>query len=357
MSHAIPVTLTDNPNPKPTDEKKLGFGQIFTDHMFLLDYEEGKGWHSPRVVPYGPFTLDPATTVFHYGQAIFEGMKAYRAKNDGVQVFRPKSYLARLNRSAARVCIPELDTELVYAGLKKLLEVEKDWVPSSSGTSLYIRPFVIATEKFLGVRPSKMYIFSIILSPVGAYYPEGFAPVKIYVTDEFVRAVPGGLGEAKTPANYAASLLAAEVAKKKGYTQVLWLDACDRKYIEEVGTMNIVFKIAGEVITPALEGSILGGMTRDSVLYLLRKWGVPVVERRISIEEVYAAHANGTLEEVFGTGTAAVISPVSELNWQGNTVTINEGKVGELSQKLFDEITGIQYGDREDKFGWIDKIV
>lgn len=357
MSYTIPVTLNDNPSPKPADEKSLGFGQLFTDHMFLLDYEEGKGWHSPRVVPYGPFTLDPATTVFHYGQAIFEGMKAYRAKDGGVQVFRPKSYLARMNRSAARVCIPELDTELVYAGLQKLLETEKDWVPGSPGTSLYIRPFVIATEKFLGVRPAKNYIFSIILSPVGAYYPEGFAPVKIYVTDEFVRAVPGGLGEAKTPANYAASLLAAEVAKKKGYTQVLWLDACERKYIEEVGTMNIVFKIGGEVITPALEGSILGGMTRDSVLFLLRQWGIPVVERRISIDEVYAAHANGALEEVFGTGTAAVISPVSELNWQGKTITVNDGKVGGLSQQLFDEITGIQYGDKEDRFEWIAKIV
>lgn len=357
MSYTIPVTLNDNPSPKPADEKSLGFGQLFTDHMFLLDYEEGKGWHSPRVVPYGPFTLDPATTVFHYGQAIFEGMKAYRAKDGGVQVFRPKSYLARMNRSAARVCIPELDTELVYAGLQKLLETEKDWVPGSPGTSLYIRPFVIATEKFLGVRPAKNYIFSIILSPVGAYYPEGFAPVKIYVTDEFVRAVPGGLGEAKTPANYAASLLAAEVAKKKGYTQVLWLDACERKYIEEVGTMNIVFKIGGEVITPALEGSILGGMTRDSVLFLLRQWGIPVVERRISIDEVYAAHANGALEEVFGTGTAAVISPVSELNWQGKTITVNDGKVGGLSQQLFDEITGIQYGDKEDRFEWITKIV
>lgn len=357
MSYAIPVTLTNSPNPKPVDEKKLGFGQIFTDHMFLLDYEEGKGWQNPRVVPYGPFTLDPATTVFHYGQAIFEGMKAYRSKDGEIQVFRPGSYLERMNRSAARVCIPKLDIELVHAGLAKLLEVEKDWVPGSPGTSLYIRPFVIASEKFLGVRPAKTYIFSIILSPVGAYYPEGFAPVKIYVTDEFVRAVPGGLGEAKTPANYAASLLAAEVAKKKGYTQVLWLDAVERKYIEEVGTMNIVFKIAGEVITPALEGSILGGMTRDSVLYLLRHWGVPVVERRISIDEVYAAHANGTLEEVFGTGTAAVISPVSELNWQDKIITINDGKVGEVSQRLFDEITGIQYGEREDKFGWIDKIV
>lgn len=357
MSYTIPVTLTDNPSLKPTDEKKLGFGQIFTDHMFLLDYEEGKGWHSPRVVPYGPFTLDPATTVFHYGQAIFEGMKAYRAKDGGVQVFRPKSYLARMNRSAARVCIPETDTELVYAGLKKLLEVEKDWVPGSAGTSLYIRPFVIATEKFLGVRPSKTYTLAIILSPVGAYYPEGFAPVKIYVTDEFVRAVPGGLGEAKTPANYAASLLAAEVAKKKGFTQVLWLDACERKYIEEVGTMNIVFKIGGEVITPALEGSILGGMTRDSVIFLLQQWGVRLVERRISIDEVFAAHANGTLEEIFGTGTAAVISPVSELNWQGKTIKVNDGKVGTLSQKLFDEITGIQYGEKEDKYNWIDKIV
>lgn len=357
MSYTIPVTLTNSPNSKPADEKQLGFGQLFTDHMFLLDYEEGKGWHSPRVVPYGPFTLDPATTVFHYGQAIFEGMKAYRAKDGGVQVFRPKSYLARLNRSAARVCIPPVDTELVYAGLKKLLEVEKDWVPSSAGTSLYIRPFIIASEKFLGVRPAKTYIFSIILSPVGAYYPEGFAPVKIYVTDEFVRAVPGGLGEAKTPANYAASLLAAEVAKKKGYTQVLWLDACERKYIEEVGTMNIVFKIGGEVVTPALEGSILGGMTRDSVLFLLRQWGVPVVERRISIEELYAAHADGTLEEIFGTGTAAVISPVSELNWQGKTITVNDGKVGQLSQKLFDHITGIQYGEKEDEYDWIDKIV
>jgi branched-chain amino acid aminotransferase len=355
MSGEISINLTNNPKPKPKDDQ-LGFGKIFTDHMFVMDYAEGKGWHDARIEPYGPFLMDPANIVLHYGQAIFEGMKAYRTVDGKITVFRPRSYLSRLNRSAERLCIPAIDVEFVLKGLKKLLSIEKDWVPSGEMTSLYIRPFIIGTDSFLGVKPSATYRLFIILSPVGAYYPEGFKPVKIWVESEYVRAVKGGLGFAKTPANYAASLLAAEEAKKKGYTQVLWLDGVEKKYIEEVGTMNIFFKINDELITPPLEGSILGGMTRDSVIQVASQWGLKVSERNISIEEVYAAHAQGTLQEVFGTGTAAVISPVSLLDWNGKVITINNGETGETSLRLYDEITGIQYGKLADKFGWMEEV-
>ncbi len=355
MSSDLKVTLTNNPKEKPQDDK-LGFGQIFTDHMFVMDYETGKGWHDARIEPYGPFSIDPSMMVLHYGQAIFEGMKAYRNIDGKIKVFRPKSFLARMNRSAARVCIPQIDTEFVATALKKLISIDKDWVPSKEGTSLYIRPFIVATDPYLGVRPSHKYRFFIILSPVGAYYPEGLNPVKIWVETKYVRAVPGGLGEAKTPANYAASILAAEEAKEHGYTQVLWLDGVERKYVEEVGTMNIFFKINNKIVTPALNGSILGGMTRDSVMRLAREWGMEVEEVKISIEEVYEAHANGSLQEIFGTGTAAVISPVSSLNWAGKIITVNDGKSGETSLRLYDEITGIQYGKFPDIFEWMEEV-
>lgn len=355
MSTKISIEKTNMPKPKP-DMNKLGFGNYFTDHMFIMDYTEGKGWHDPRIVPYQNLSLDPATMVFHYGQAIFEGLKAYKAVDGRILLFRPEQNMRRINISNERMCIPKIDEEFAVEAVKELVKVDKDWIPEAEGTSLYIRPFIIATDPYLGVRPSHTYQFIIILSPVGAYYPEGINPVKIYVESNYVRAVRGGTGYAKTPGNYAASLKAQVEAHEKGYTQVLWLDGIERKYVEEVGTMNVFFKIGGKVVTPALQGSILPGITRDSTIQLLRSWGIEVEERSISIEEVYEAHSRGILEEVFGTGTAAVISPVGELNWNGNIITINEGKTGELSARIYETITGIQYGKIEDKFGWIQEV-
>ncbi|MDT3700341.1 MAG: branched-chain amino acid aminotransferase [Thermincola sp.] len=356
MSGEISVNLISTPKEKPKDENKLGFGTIFTDHMFVMDYEVGKGWHNAKIEPYGPFTMDPSTMVLHYGQAIFEGMKAYRTVDGKVKIFRPRDYLARMNRSADGVCIPHIDTRFVLKALKKLVSIDKDWVPAKEGTSLYIRPFIIATDPYVGVRPSHTYKFFIILSPVGAYYPEGFKPVKIWVETKYVRTVKGGIGFAKTAANYAASLKAAEEAHEKGYTQVLWLDGVERKYIEEVGTMNIAFMIDNKLVTPDLGGSILGGMTRNSVIQLAKSWGLEVVERPITIDEVYEANEKGILQEIFGTGTAAVISPVSALNWAGNLMILNNGEAGETSLKLYDEITGIQYGKYPDKFEWMEEV-
>ena len=339
----------------PTDDQ-LGFGKIFTDHMFVMDYESGKGWHSPRIVPYGEFQFVPATIMFHYGQAIFEGMKAFRAADNQIAVFRPQEFLNRFNRSASHLCIPEINVEEVQKGLFQLLELEKNWIPSKPGTSLYIRPFIIATDQYIGVKVASTYKLFIILSPVGAYYETGFNPVSIKVEDKYVRATKGGLGEAKTPANYAMSLAAQAEAYKEGFNQVLWLDAVHRKYVEEVGTMNIFFKIKGELITPELNGSILGGITRKTVLELAQNWGVKTRERQISIEEVYEAHANGELEEVFGTGTAAVISPVGELSWKGEKIVINNNQTGEFSQKLFDFVTGVQNGSVADELGWMNLV-
>lgn len=351
----IKVTKVTTPKELPPQDK-LGFGHYFTDHMFVMDYETGKGWHSPRIEPYGDFDLSPAAMILHYGQGIFEGIKAFKTDDDRVVIFRTRDYLARFNRSADILCIPQMDTELLREGLHKLVELEKRWVPKGEGTSLYVRPFVIADDPYVGVKSSDRYKLFIILSPVGAYYAEGFNPVAIKVEDHYVRAIKGGLGEAKTPANYAASLKAQIEAKKEGFAQVLWLDACERKYIEEVGTMNICFKIGGKVITPALNGSILGGMTRRTVLELCKDWGVPAEERAISIDEVFEAHAKGQLEEVFGTGTAAVISPVGELCWKGHKISIHDNKTGPFAQKLFDHVTGIQSGKIVDKFGWVDEV-
>ncbi|MFZ5652226.1 MAG: branched-chain amino acid aminotransferase [Bacillota bacterium] len=351
----ISVNKSETLKKKPLDSE-LTFGTIFTDHMFVMDYVAPEGWKNPRIDPYQPLQLDPSTMVLHYGQAIFEGMKAYRRSSGKIGIFRPRAYISRLNRSADRLCIPNVDEGLFYEALLKLIELEKDWVPGSKETSLYIRPFIISTDPYLGVRPSNTYKFMIILSPVGAYYPEGFNAVKIYVTDKYVRAVRGGLGHVKTPGNYAASLKAAEEAKKAGYTQVLWLDGCQFKYIEEVGTMNIFFVINDEVITPPLEGSILGGITRDSVLHATRSWGLKVKEEPISIDQVYEASQKGTLQEIFGTGTAAVISPVNELKWNDKIMIPGDGKVGKLSQKLYDYISGVQYGLLQDDFEWVTEI-
>ncbi|MCX7843283.1 MAG: branched-chain amino acid aminotransferase [Clostridia bacterium] len=355
MAYDIKITKTASPKPKP-DQISLGFGKIFTDHMFIMDYTEGKGWHDARIVPYAPLDLDPASAVFHYGQAIFEGLKAYRTHDGRILLFRPRKNMERINRSDERMCIPLIDIDFCVHAIKTLVSIDKDWIPTAEGTSLYIRPFIIATDPFLGVHPSHTYKFIIILSPVGAYYPQGINPVDIYVESNYVRAVKGGTGFAKAAGNYAASLKAQAEAAQKGYVQVLWLDGVERKYIEEVGAMNVFFKINGEVITPSLEGSILPGITRDSVIQLLNSWGVKVTERRISIQELYEAYEKGTFEEAFGSGTAAVISPIGELNWEGRKITINDKKIGELSQRIYDTLTGIQFGKLEDTFGWTEEI-
>ena len=339
------------------DESHLGFGDIFTDHMLLMDYKAGKGWYAPRIEPYRNLSLDPAAMVLHYGQEIFEGLKAYRGADGGIFLFRARDNFVRLNRSARRLCMPEVDIDLVMEGLKKLIKLDQEWVPRTKGTSLYIRPNMIATEPHLGVRPSNTYLFYIILGPVAAYYKEGLNPVKIWVETEFVRSAPGGTGEVKTSGNYAASLLAAEKAKQRGFTQVLWLDAVERKYVEEVGTMNIFFVIDDEVITTPLRGTILPGITRDSVLHLLKDWGIKVSERYVSIDEVVEAAQNGRLKEAFGTGTAAVISPVGQITYKGKDYVIAGGKMGELSQKLYNEIVALQYGEKPDPYGWVERIV
>lgn len=355
MMQTMEIELTKNKKQKPPEDK-LGFGIHYTDHMFILDYKAGQGWHRPRIVPYQPISLDPAAKVFHYGQTIFEGLKAYRTADGRIQLFRPEKNLERMNRSNERLSVPQLDKELFLEALQQFVQVEQEWVPSAPGTSLYIRPFIIATQNLLGVAPSEEYLFMIIASPVGAYYAEGMNPVKIFVESSYVRAVRGGVGEAKTAGNYAASLKAQEDAHDKGYSQVLWLDGVHRKYIEEVGSMNVFFKIDGTVYTPELNGSILNGITRSSVIHLLKHWNVPVVEKTISIDELYEAGKNGKLEEAFGTGTAAVISPIGELNWQGDKLVINNGVTGELSQRLYDTVTGIQTGAIEDPFGWVVEV-
>ena len=341
---------------KPADESKMGFGKIFTDYMFVMDYTEGQGWHDPRVEPYHPFTLDPSSSVFHYGQEIFEGLKCYRRADGGIQLFRARDNFARMLNSADRMGIPAFDADVVMAGLEKLLQVEKDWVPHTDGASLYIRPAIIATDPALGVHAAKNYIFFIILSPSGAYYATGLAPVGIYVEDKYVRAVRGGIGFAKTGGNYAASIKAGEVAEAKGYTQVLWLDGVEQKYVEEVGAMNMMFVIDGKIVTPVLNGSILPGITRDSVIKLARSMGYEVEERKISIQEVLEAAGNGRLNEAFGTGTAAVISPVGKLGMEDKEYIINNGEIGPISQKLYDTLTGVQYGKLPDEMGWITKI-
>lgn len=352
---AIPVTRTTQPKTRPSDDS-LSFGTVFTDHIFVMDYEEGKGWHDPKIIPYESFTLDPASSVLHYAQAVFDGLKAYRSQDGEVRLFRPRKHAERLNKSCERLCIPEMDVELILESFRKLVDVDRDWVPSKPGTSLYMRPTVIANENFLGVRPAKSYKYFLILSPVGPYYAEGINPVKILASDTYVRAVQGGTGEAKTAANYAASLYGAEMAKKAGYTQVLWLDGVHHKYLDEVGTMNIMVKIGDEIVTPPLNGAILAGVTRDSILTLMKDWGLKVSERAISIDEVIEASKAGTLAEMWGTGTAAVVSPVGELGYKDQKIIINGGKTGELTQKLYDAIVGIQYGKTNDAHGWTEPV-
>jgi branched-chain amino acid aminotransferase len=348
---ALTIIKTSQPRPRVADPD-LAFGEVFTDHMLIMDYTQGTGWHDARIEPYGPLPLDPATLVLHYGQAVFEGFKAFRFGAGEVVLFRPRDHIARLNASCARLCIPAVDETHALEALKRLVRMDADWVPRTFGCALYVRPVILATDPVLVVRPSRRYRFLTILSPVGAYYREGFRPVRILVSDRYVRAVRGGLGAAKTPANYAASLLAAEEAKAAGFTQVLWLDGTQRSLVEEVGTMNIFFRLGDELVTPPLEGTILPGITRDCVIRLASHWGISVSERRISMPEVLDAHARGNLLEVFGSGTAAVISPVSELAFQGKSLIIARGQVGDWTQRLFDTLTGIQYGKMEDPFGW-----
>ena len=352
----IKVTLTTAPKAKPTDETKLGFGKIFTDHMFLMDYYDGQGWVDPRVVPYGAFQMDPAAMVLHYGQAIFEGMKCYRRADGGLQLFRPTANFARMSNSAERMCMPRLDEQTAFEGLKKLLEIEADWVPHSVGTSLYIRPTMISLDAQLGVHAAKHYLFYIILSPVGSYYKEGLKPVSIYVEDKYVRAVRGGTGFTKCAGNYAASILAGDIAEKRGYSQVLWLDGVEQKYVEEVGSMNMMFAYGNKIVTPKLNGSILPGITRDSILTLARQLGYEVVEDRLAIADIFADTKSGKLTEAFGTGTAAVISPVGTLAMDDEVLTVGDGNIGKVSQKLYDTLTGIQWGTIPDENGWIVKL-
>ncbi len=348
----IKITKTAAPKAKP-DENNLGFGKIFTDHMFVMDYTEGQGWHDARVVPYGSFSMDPATVVFHYAQEVFEGLKAYRSADNTIQLFRPDCNAQRMQDSCDRLCIPQIPAEDFIQAVKTLVEVDKDWVPHVEGASLYIRPFVFASDVGLGVHASKHYVFCIICAPSGAYYAEGINPVRIYVEDEFIRAAPGLTGFTKCGGNYAASIKAGEMAEEQGFAQVLWLDGVERKYVEEVGSMNIMFKIDGKIYTAPCTGTVLPGVTRRSCIELLRDWGYEVVEDHLAIADIMRSGHDGRLEEVFGTGTAAVVSPVKELDWKGDKVFISEGKIGPVTQKLYDTMTGMQWGKIADTKGWI----
>lgn len=350
MNH-IKIEQTTRPKAKP--QGKLQFGHDFTDHMFIMDYDCDRGWHNPCIMPYGPVPLDPSCMCLHYSQEVFEGLKAYKTARGEVQLFRPQENFKRLNQSCDRLCIPKIDEQLAMEALLKLVDIDRDWVPCQQGASLYIRPFIIATEPTLGVHASKHYKFFIIMSPSGAYYANGLAPVKIFVETKYVRAVNGGTGFAKTGGNYAASLKAQNVAAESGYEQVLWLDGVHHKYVEEVGAMNVFFKINGKIVTPKLDGSILPGITRKSVIQILTDWGYDLEERLLSIDELIQANASHTLEEAWGSGTAAVISPIGELSYNGIEMTINHREIGPVAQKLYDELTGIQWGKIADPHNWI----
>ena len=351
----ITITKSQNKSVLP-DEASLGFGKIFTDHMFIMDYEMGKGWHNARIVPFGYLSIHPASTVLHYGSEIFEGLKAYRTEDGEIRLFRPMENIRRMNASANRMCLPEIDENDFLQALTTFVELEKDFVPHSFGTSLYLRPYMFGNDETLGVHTVHRATFMIIASPSGSYYAEGINPVKIMIENEDVRAVKGGTGAVKCGGNYAASNRAGEKAAQKGYSQVLWLDGVHRKYIEEVGAMNVMFKINGEIVTPELTGSILPGITRKSCIEVLKKIGYKVSERLISIDELIEALKTGKLEEAWGCGTAAVVSPIGRFYYDGNEYDVNDGKIGEVTQKLYDTLTGIQWGKINDDFGWIYKI-
>lgn len=343
---------TSTPKQKP-DPDTLVFGKAFTDHMFIMDYHEEQGWHDGRIVPYAPLCLDPASVVFHYGQEMFEGLKAYKTPAGKIQLFRPDMNAKRTNTTNYRLCMPQIDEDLYVDAVKQLVAVDRDWIPAKEGTALYIRPFIIATEPFLGVRASKSYQFIIILSPVGPYYAGGLTPTKLYVEDQFVRAAKGGTGEAKCGGNYASGLKAQALAYEKGYEQILWLDGKERKYVEEIGTSNAFFVIDDEVITPPLDGTILPGITRNSVIHLLKDKGMNVSERKITVDEVFEAAKSSRLTEVFASGTAAVISPVGELSYKGENIVIHGGEIGPVAQMLYDTLSGIQTGHLADPYGWV----
>lgn len=338
---------------KPADETKLGFGKIFTDYMFVMDYDKGQGWHDPRIEPFHPFEISPACVVLHYAQEVFEGLKAYRTKDDVIQLFRPDCNAERMQDSCERLCIPKVGKDDFIQAVKALVEVEKDWVPHTEGASLYIRPFIFANMEQLGVHASTSYIFCIILSPSGAYYSTGLAPVRIYVEDEYIRSAPGLTGFAKCGGNYAASIKSGELAEELGYSQVLWLDGVEHKYVEEVGSMNIFFKIDGKIYTAPCVGTVLPGVTRRSIIELCRDWGYEVIEEKIAIEDIMKAGHDGRLEEVFGSGTAAVVSPVKELKFMDDTIIIGDGNIGSFTQRLYDTMTGMQWGKIRDAKGWI----
>ncbi len=352
---SIRIEKNTEPKRKP-DPAMLGFGKYFTDHMFIMDYTPEKGWHDARIVPFANLSLSPASTVFHYGAEIFEGLKAYKTPSGEVQLFRPAENFKRMNNSAERIRLPQLDEDFALSALLKFVDLERDWVPDTEGTSLYLRPFLFGNDETLGVHSIRNAMYVVIASPVGSYYPEGINPVKIMIETEDVRAVRGGTGYAKCGGNYAASNRAGEIAEKKGFSQVLWLDGVERKYVEEVGAMNVMFKIDGVVVTPALTGSILPGVTRKSCIQLLRDMNIPVEERLLSVDELIGAAESGKLEEAWGCGTAAVVSPIGQLSFAGVDHIVNGGKIGEVTQKLYDTLTGIQWGKLPDPYGWTIKV-
>jgi branched-chain amino acid aminotransferase len=351
---AIPVERTRTPRPRPP-ESELGFGRFFTDHVFRAEWSEGKGWHDARVEPYGPISLDPAASALHYGQAIFEGVKAFRHPG-GLRLFRPKDHAARLVASARRLCIPEVDPGLLLDGIRALLHTDADWAPSAPGTALYVRPVLFATEAFLGVRPARSYTLLVLVSPVGGYFSGPPRPLRLWVERDRARAARGGIGGAKAAANYVASLLAAEEAKARGFDQVLWLDAAEHRFLEEIGTMNVFAKVGGHVLTPPLEGTILAGVTRACVLQLLRDRGGPVEERRVALDELVEARAAGRLEELFGTGTASLVQPIGEVAWEGASLALPTPGDGALGEQLRKELAAIQRGEAPDRHGWLEAV-
>ena len=356
MTFQIAPLGDDRKKPKWSDPARLGFGRMFSDRMLVADWDGRRGWHDVRIVPYGPFNLEPSAAVLHYGQEVFEGLKAYRWGDNSIALFRPEMNLARLNRSVERLSLPQVPEDIFLSGMFELVRLEQEWVPDAAGTSLYIRPALIATEAALGVRPAGACRFFIILSPVAAYYSAGFKPVRILVEDRFVRAVPGGTGEAKTGGNYASSLLAAQEASRRGFDQVLWLDGVERRFVEEVGAMNIFFVMDGRLVTPGLSGSFLAGITRDSLLRLAPALGLEAEERPVAVEDLMAGVRSGRVQEVFGSGTAAVVSPVSVLCYRDELLSVGDGGVGGITQRLYDTLTGIQYGRLPDMFNWMHRL-
>ncbi len=347
----IPVTRAQPRKPIPS-ELGASFGDYFTDHMFYMYYEEGRGWSDPRIVPFGPLELHPSSAAIQYAQTIFDGSKGYRHEDGSIHLFRPQAHVNRLNRSAGELCMPKVDPDLVLQAMRELVALDRDWVPSKRGTAIYVRQTMVGDEGYMVVRPSKTYTYLIFLLPVGSYYSEGAGPTRILVSETRVRAAKGAIGSAKAGANYAASLKVGREAIVAGWSQVLWLDSVHRRFLEEVGTMNIMVKIGGRVLTPPLSDSILPGVTRDSVLAILRDWGTPAAEEPIDIEDVMAAARSGALEEMWGVGTAAVVSPVGELSYRGETIAINGHRTGPIAQRLFDELIGLHYGARPDTREW-----